>query len=498
LSEVSLTVYPGEIHGIVGQNGSGKSTFVKAISGYHAPDPGAVIRVDGHTLRLPIHPTELRRSGVSIVHQDLGLIQDASVVENVRIAAMRGSRWSRRVNWKNEGKTAKAALERLGYDGSLTVTVGELAPADRARVAIARAIQGHEPGRGLIIFDESTRALPGDALDDFYGTLRDLLVVGTGVLMIGHRLGEILTHCDRVTVLRDGRQTTNGVPTDGLSESELAVNMLGHELRHMSFDRARSRQAEGGVSVRKLTGVGLSGALDLGIAQGEIVGLTGLPGAGFESVPYLLTGARPATGKLELGDETVELESASVATLVRRGVVLVPEDRLTEGLSLEHSIADNISLPWLSDRGRAWLAGRHWQRAEAMRVISTLGVVPPDPDQLVGRLSGGNAQKVLLGKWLVSSPRLLVLHEPTQGVDVKARLDLLDAVHRTAEAGAAVLIASTEPEDLVTVCDRIVFFIAGAATSEIEYPFDAQRVLRTIYSDTPGSSLRKAAGALRD
>lgn len=482
LDDVSVTVAPGEIHGIVGQNGSGKSTFVKAISGYHAPDAGAAMHVDGQAVRLPVRPAELLARGVSIVHQDLGLIEEASVVENVRIAIMRGARWSRRIDWRHERAAARAALQRLGYDGAMTTPVRELPPADRARVAIGRAIQAHQPGEGLIIFDESTRALPADALADFYRAVHDLATDGTSVLMIAHRLGEVLEHCDRVTVLRDGRASAEGLATEGLSESALATRMLGHELRHMEVRDRRARDGAG-IAVRGLRPRGSSAdPIDLDVGAGEVVGISGLPGSGFEAVPYLLAGAQPAEGAVRLGGAEVALASATPASLIARGIALVPENRPRDGLSLEHSVVDNLTLPWMGARGRPWWIGRRWQDEEASRVIAALGVRPPRPDQLVGTFSGGNAQKVLFGKWLIGEPQLMLLHEPTQGVDVQARLDLLGAVHDVAERGAAVLLASTEPEDLVTVCDRVLLFHQGAIRDQIEAPFDVQAIIAATYS----------------
>lgn len=484
LSDVSLSVAPGEMHGIVGQNGSGKSTLAKSISGYHPPDAGGEIRVDGHPLRLPVRPQELLERGVSIVHQSLGLVEEASVVENVRIAVMRGAAWSRRIAWSAERAKADETLRRLGYTGSMRTPVGELAPADRARVAIGRAIQAHRPGEGLIIFDESTRALPADALDDFYRTVHALQAEGTGVLMIGHRLGEILEHCDRVTVLRDGCPSAVCVPTHGLTEGALAEKMLGHELRHLHFERGERSPDAQVVSVRGLRGPGLGHALDLELGRGEILGITGLPGSGFEAVPYLLGGARAGEGTLAFGDEHLDVASSTISALIRRGVVLVPEDRPQFGLALEQTITDNIALPWLGERGRPWSSGRRWQRDAARQVIDRLGVVPPDPRHLVAGLSGGNAQKVLLGKWLLARPALLLLHEPTQGVDVKARQDLLGAVHEAAADGTTVILASTEPEDLVTVCDRVLVFRAGRIDRELRLPFEARGIVDTIYPRT--------------
>jgi ribose transport system ATP-binding protein len=492
LSDVSLTVLPGEMHGIVGQNGSGKSTFTKAISGYHAPDSGGEILVNGEPLRLPVRPSDLRKAGGSVVHQDLGLIDEATVVENIRIAVMQGQRWSRRVDWKREGKAATEALARLGYRGSPHELVSGLTPADRARVAIGRAIQGHAVGGGLIIFDESTRALPADALDDFYATVRTLRDEGTAIVIIGHRLGEILAECDRVTVLRDGRCAASGVPTEGLSESDLASRMLGHAVKHLDVsdaNKADRRKGQTTIQIRNLRGSGITAPLDLDLHRGEILGITGLPGSGFESIPYLLAGAHSGAGTVNLGGELLDLSVLPLAKIAAAGVVLVPENRTKEGLGMTQTVLENVSLPWLSQRGRRWYTGKGWQREQANEVIRSLGVVPPNPDQIVARLSGGNAQKVLLGKWLSGAPKLVLLHEPTQGVDVQARVDLLRAVRLAAEQGAGVLVATTEPEDLVTICDRVLFFRDGRPADELRFPFDSATIISTIYpSDIKQSS----------
>ncbi len=482
LRDVHLTIRPGEIHGVVGQNGSGKSTLAKIISGYHGPDAGARVKVDGVDLHLPLRLRDLHATGVSIVYQDLGLLPDRSIVANVRIGSVAASRVSRRIDWSTEADQAAAALRRLGFDGSLSAAVTDLKAADRARVAIARALQERHAGRGLIVFDESTRALPEDALVDFYSTIRALATEGTSILMIGHRLSEILEHCDRVSVLRDGALVASGLDTGELSESELASIMLGQDLAHLSFPDRASGDDEHAVRITSLEGPGLAAPVNLTIRPGEILGLAGLPGSGYESIPYLLGRAStPTGGQLWIGAETVDLTTISLTAMARRGVVLIPEERLREGLCAEHSVRDNIALPWLDLHGRRWAAGRRWQRREAQAVLDGLHVVPRDYNLPVARLSGGNQQKVLLGKWLAGRPKLLLLHEPTQAVDIKARHDILDAVHRVAAAGTPVLLASSEAPDLALLCDRVVIFRDGAIDQVLAGPCDPCEILDATY-----------------
>ncbi len=481
LRDVSLSIMPGEVHGIVGQNGSGKSTLAKIVSGYHAPDPGTELLVDGAGLRLPVRLKDLHQSGVSIVYQDLGLLPHEHVVANVRIGAVRGTPLARRVNWRAEAAMARASLERLGFKGGLSASIEHLTPADKARVAIARALQERQPGRGLIIFDESTRALPEDALADFYATIRSLTAEGTSVLIIGHRLTEILDHCDRVSVLRDGQCVASSLSTEGLAESKLAAIMLGRDLAAIDLEPggASDRPA---VRANAVQGPGLRHPLELTIAKGEVVGLCGLPGSGYEAPPYLFGGAARATsGHLTIDDDRIELSKSSIESLARVGVVLVPEGRLSEGLCADHSIRENIALPWVGQQGRPWATGRRWQEREAMKVLDDFNVVPRDIEARLGSLSGGNQQKVLLGKWLVGNPRLLLLHEPTQAVDVHARREILEAIHRVARRGTSVLLASSEAPDLALICDRILIFRDGQVEHELAGPCDPNQLLDLIY-----------------
>jgi ribose transport system ATP-binding protein len=481
LRDIQLTIQPGEIHGVVGQNGSGKSTLAKIISGYHPPDDGAQLLVDGTELHLPVRLADLHRAGVSIVYQDLGLLPHRNVVANVRVGAVRGSSILRRVDWNKERELASVSLTRLGFRVDLSTAIEQLTPADKARVAIARALQDREAGRGLIVFDESTRALPEDALLDFYSTIRALTKEGTSVLIIGHRLNEILEHCDRVSVLRDGECVASGVPTAGLVDSELAAIMLGRELSELTFP---SYQGYGSqmASVKALLGGGLTSPFDLTMQPGEIVGLAGLPGSGYEAVPYLLGCASPvAQGELTLGPDMIDLARSSPAAMARRGVVLVPEDRLREGLCGDQSVRDNIALPWLDLHGHPWWTGRGWQAREAQAVIDEMNVVPTDHSLHLARLSGGNQQKVLLGKWLLGNPKLLLLHEPTQAVDINARHDILEAVHKVSTGGTPVLMASSEASDLALLCNRILIFRDGALVDELAGPCHPRHVLDTIY-----------------
>ena len=291
-----MTVQPGEIHGLVGQNGSGKSTLVKLLSGYHAPDAGGEVHLEGELLGLPVKPAELRRRGMAVVHQDLGLLDDFSVVENVRMGAFRSRRWTRAIRWEGERRLASDALGLLGHEIDPDARVGDLLPADRATVAIARALQHHEPGKGLIMFDESSRALPADSLDHFHALVREVAARGGSVLLVSHQLEEVLSaHRPRDGASRRRRRRRRSPRQAGSTEHDIVKLMLGHELDSRPLERATAPEA-GSAPVARATGVRgrLVDDVSFAIGAGEIVGVTGLMGSGFEELPYLLGGARRA------------------------------------------------------------------------------------------------------------------------------------------------------------------------------------------------------------
>jgi ribose transport system ATP-binding protein len=500
LRDVSMTLAAGEIHGLVGQNGSGKSTLVKLLSGYHPPDHGGEVRVDGRRLSLPVRPRELRRCGMSVVHQDLGLVDDFSVVENVRIGVFGVRRWTRAIRWDSERALARQALTVLGHEIDPDAIVGQLLPADRATVAIARALQDHHPGRGVIMFDESSRALPKDSLSHFHDLVHEVAGRGGSVLLVSHQLEEVLSVTDRVTVLRDGVVVGNGLPTSELTEHDLIKLMLGYELDATpSQRRAAAIDSSAPVAeVSDLTGR-LVREVSFTVAPGEIVGLTGLLGSGFEELPYLVGGARrAASGRLTVSGRQIELSAASPRDFLDAGVALVPERRDSQGLAMAMTLLENVTLPRVRLRGARGRIGTDWQREDADWVVRELGVRPPNPMMPVGHLSGGNQQKVLLGKWLRGDPKLLVMHEPTRAVDVAARRDLLNVIFRTASSGCGVLVAGMDASELEVMCDRVLIMRDGTVAEEITEDLTLDRILHAVYGSptlTNGEPTSYHAGA---
>ena len=500
LRNVHLDVVPGEVHGLIGQNGSGKSTLAKVLTGYHPADPGGRVLVDGEPLRLPVRPREARQRGLAVVHQSLGLVDDMTVVENLRVGRFAAFRFSRAIRWREERDDAAAVLERLGRPVPLDVPVRALTEEERATVAIARALQDAEAGRGIIIFDESTRSLTRKSLEHFYDLVDGIVATGTSVLLITHHLEEVLQATDRVTVLRDGVAVEQGVRTADLTERDLVRAVIGRPLEALT---ARGKavtgttagdgpwRGSGTVSIRGVTGA-VATDVDLDVSPGEVVGVTGLAASGHDELPYLLTGARPArAGTVRIGSTTLDLTRCDSAGAMAAGVALVPESRADEGLALDLPVADNISLPRRRTRAAVLPLERRAEAAAVTEWVQELDVRPPDPSMTVGRLSGGNQQKVLLAKWLATRPVLLVLHEPTQAVDVGARQVITSAIRRAADDGCAVLVSGTDETELSLLCDRVVVFRQGGAVEELSGDVTPDDIVSAIFAGSgPRTTLR--------
>jgi ribose transport system ATP-binding protein len=500
LADVSLNVRPGEIHGLVGQNGSGKSTLAKVLTGYHTPDSGGSVLVDGSALVLPVSPLEARRRGVGVVHQSLGLVDDLTVLENLRVGRFRAGRLSRRISWREESAAATQALARLGRDIPLHIKAGALPEEDRATVAIARALQDAPHGAGVIIFDESTRSLARETLERFYEMVGGIVASGTSVLLITHRLEEIIDATDRVTVLRDGVAVESGLPTSQLSEPELVRLVLGRTLVALepgSDGRSRSSgpaRADGGVVVVENATGDIAKEVVLNINRGEVLGVTGLEGAGHDELPYLLTGAhRARAGSLTIDGRRLDLAKLDAAAAIGAGIVLVPEGRDRAGLALELSMHENVALPLSLGRRRLLPVGRLAERQRVADWIDRLDIRPADARMVVSKLSGGNQQKVLLAKWLATRPRLLVLHEPTQAVDVGARQAIIAAIRKAAAEGCAVLVAGSDENELSLLCDRIAVFRDGRIEAELVDDLSADAIMEATFSRRP--RLRHTGGS---
>jgi ribose transport system ATP-binding protein len=492
LRDVALDVEAGEIHALIGQNGSGKSTLAKVLTGLYSPDPGAHIEIEGVALRLPVRPLEARSRGVAVVHQSLGLVPEMTVLENMRVGRLRAGRISRRIHWALEREAATEMFDRLNRKVPLDAAVSTLTEEDRATVAIARALQDAPEGSGLIIFDESTRALSRRSLEHFYEMLDGVVASGTSALLITHRLEEVIDAADRVSVLRDGDLVEAGLPVGVLTEADLAELMLGRVLGQIRSGGGHA--LAGGAPVIELTDADSArlNGVSLEISPGEIVGVTGLADSGYRAVPYVLGGAEHASGgRLLVGNVALELDRLNPSAAIDAGIVLVPGDREVAGLALELTVLENAALPRTSARGARFKPiSRREELAEIVPWLDRLELRPHDPHHVVGKLSGGNQQKVVLAKWLARRPTLLALHEPTQAVDIGAREIIVTAVKDAAAVGCAVLVASGDENELSMLCDRILIFRDGSIQRELAGPCGPHDIVDAIFAGAEQRPLR--------
>lgn len=485
LRNVDFDARVGEIHGLVGQNGSGKSTLIKVLSGVHPADDGSVVEVNATRLSNPVRPAELRRHGLAFVHQDLGLVDECTVLENIRLGQFSVRRLSRRIDWRAERTAATQTLARLHSEIDTSRLVSSLPPGDKAVVAIGRALQSIIPGSGCVVFDESTRALPREILPEFYETLRRLAASGTAVIIVSHRLDEVLALTDRVTVLQDGRVVAGGRPTSDLTEQSLAQLLLGRELELLEERRSAlhlrvTSRTGAALRARDLCSASLR-SFDLDAEPGEVIGVTGATGSGHAELPYVLAGvAAQATGMVAIDEREFRLPLRHLGAMIAAGLALVPESRNEEGLALGLSAQENLTLPRARLRGRLMLRS-DWQAKEFQAAVEMLGIVPAQRHLPCSAFSGGNQQKILMAKWLLNQPHVVVLSEPTQAVDIGARMDILRAIRVAADRGVCVIVASIEPQDLAAVCDRVIVLRDGAIAAELSSELSAHAITTAIY-----------------
>ncbi len=472
LAGVNLAVSAGEVHGLLGANGCGKSTLIKVLAGVHAADEGRVA-VHGREVAMPFGAGGLRHLGLSFVHQDLGLAQAATVLEHLALdhAAARGA--MRRIGWASERRRARELLARFDVEVDPDARIDQLTPVHRAMVAIVRAVASQEQlaaGAGerrpqLLVLDEPTVFLPRADVAVLFGLIDRLRTAGDSVVLVSHDLDEVLEICDRVTVLRDGRnagtRTVAGLERDELVELILGVRIGAAARRH----EAATAHADVALRARGVSGRSVR-EIDLDLRPGEVVGVTGLAGSGLEELTDLLYGATSLTaGTIEVGGRAVPRPTPQ--TMLARGLVFLPADRKALGSAPQLTVLENMALPVL---GASFRGGRlRWGalRRQSQDTCTRLHVKPADPHALFGSLSGGNQQKALLGKWLDTVPRVMLLAEPTQGVDVGARQDIFRLIREAVTQGASVLCATSDYEQLVQLADRVLILDDGRVTTEL-------------------------------
>jgi ribose transport system ATP-binding protein len=500
LDRVNLRIGHGEVLGLLGQNGSGKSTLVKILAGVYDPEPGGRLFVGGEEVALPLAPGQASQIGLSFVYQHLALAPGLSVLENLTLGQRIGgglSSWQP-INWIAEHRSAAAVLDRYDVKLNLDRLTGQLVPVDQARLAIVRAAEDLRRYRSrsgykhsVLVLDEPTVFLPEEEVDRLFDLIRTVVAEGAAVLFISHDLTAVRAITDRVVVLRDGRVVGQEVTAD-IREEELVNLIVGAPARvgqsaTAEVDPAEDPQAVAltlevmhaagdtdvaageNVAAGHLTDERLRD-LSFELGAGEILGVAGLIGSGAEDLPYLLFGARPAgRGTLCLGAEVMDVAGLSPQRCVRERIALVPADRAMQGLSQSLTLWENIVMLVEDEHYRGGIFHRTELVNLAREAIDRFLIRPPRARNIMSTFSGGNQQKALLAKWLLARPRLLLLHEPTQGVDVGARRDIYRFVKSAADLHhMAVLWVTTEFGELAEVCDRVIVITQGRHTATLE------------------------------
>ncbi len=467
LDDVTLTLAPGEIRAVLGQNGSGKSTLIKILAGYHVPEAGARLWIMGREILLPMAPATRKQIPLFFVHQDLGLVESMSIVDNFA-----AGRWRReyatglgRIRWRSERERARRALGEFGLNRSVDVEIRDLREGERAIVAIARAMStAPSDGSSILVLDEATASLPRHEVGVLFDAIRTFRLGRHGVIFVSHRLEEVRAVANTASVLRDGKLVFDA-DLESTDDATLVRAIVGREI-DLGRGRTSAQRRDGEVAL-SMSGVSGQHVRDVSfdLRYGEVLGLTGLAGMGHDAVPELLLGLAPIdAGEIRLGEHH-GLRSPRAA--FRAGVAYLAPSRARGGCLMTATVTESVTMSTLGRYFRRGRIDRRAERIDTLRLLEEFDVRPRRPAALMGSLSGGNQQKCLLAKLAHSGARVLVLHEPTHGVDVGARQQVLRAITDMKASGRAILVISNEYDDLERICDRVLVFGDGSVRAEL-------------------------------
>ncbi len=460
LDDVSLDIKRGEVHALVGENGAGKSTLIKVLSGVHFPDDGAEIYINNEKVIIR-NPMDAIRKGISVIYQDISLFPNLTVAENICIG--NDEVWKRKLNWSQIQQLAESAIAKVGAGIDPGMMLKDLNLASQQIVAIARAISFNA---SLIIMDEPTSALSSGEVENLYQIVDNLHKNNIAVLFISHKFDEIYHVAARVTILRDGKFIAAHDIQD-VDRPELIRLMVGRDVEYISMNSEKIWDEEV-LKVNHLSKKGNFRDISFSLKKGEIIGITGLVGSGRSELAKAIFGLnKPDSGEIILNGSAVTIASSNDA--VQHGIGYVPENRQLEGLIGKSSVCQNITLPILNSLCNSYnCVDVAKERLLAQEYIEKLDVRPKDMDKLVGQLSGGNQQKVVLAKWLVTKPKILITDEPTSGVDIGAKIEIHKVLRQLANSGIGIIVISSELPEIVAVSDKILVMRQGSIVSVID------------------------------
>jgi len=461
LSDVRLGVRPGEVHALLGENGAGKSTLIKIISGVHQPDSGTLM-IDGKPVQFN-GPRDAQQAGIATIFQELSLYPELTVAENI-FMGHHPRRWGGLVvDWGAMNARAREILDSLDIlDLDVTTKVGLLNVGNRQRVEIAKALS---LSARVLIMDEPTAALTESDVERLFAIVRLLRQRGVGIVYISHRLQEVFEVADRVTVLRDGQYIATREVKD-ITEPMLIEMMVGREINEL-FPKLPSKIGETVLEVQNLMREPYTRGVSFSVRAGEILGISGLVGSGRSETAQAIFGIYPAkSGTIKVNHRVVSIKNPADA--IRHGIAYVPEDRGTQGLVRAMTLRENSSMAVLKQLSRATFINRDGERQLAHQSIEKFMIRAYSGEQIVSKLSGGNQQKVVVGKWLASNPRVLIVDEPTRGVDVGAKAEIHRLLSELAAQGLAVIMISSELPEILGMSDRVLVMREGRIVAEFD------------------------------
>jgi ribose transport system ATP-binding protein len=464
VDNVDLTLFEGEVHGLVGENGSGKSTLIKCLAGYHRVDAGT-ITIDGEPVEHHSVPLAYA-AGLRFIYQDPAIFPSLTVAENLAIGRRFRSSGGMRIRWRGEREAAGESLATLDVAIDLDARMGDLTYAERTMVAVARALTPGEDGRParILVLDEPTAALPEHEVDSLFAVIRAAAARGVAVLYVSHRLEEIFALTDRVTVLRDAKRIAT-TPTADLTEASLVTQIIGEAAFEIGSRGSLVADSPVRLAVRGLSS-GRLNDIDFEVRQGEVLGIAGLLGSGRSRIGRVLFGVeQPRTGTILIDGEAVSANSPSAA--IDAGVMLVPEDRRTLSAFASLTVTTNLTIADVSPYVRLSRISPRLERRDVQRLMEEHDVRPRDPVKSFSLLSGGNQQKVVLARWVRLAPRVLILDEPTQGIDIQAKEEILKLIDRLSMKGMATLFISSDHTEYQRICDRVLVLRNGRITGEL-------------------------------
>jgi len=457
LRDVDLDLQKGEIHALLGENGAGKSTFAKILAGVHRPTRGS-IALNGQQVEIP-SPHAAQKLGITLIHQEPISFPDLSVAENLVLGGDSG--WFSRVPWAQMTREARKYMDLLGVRIDVTKPMRGLSIADQQMVEIARAIASDSR---LIIMDEPTAPLTPREVETLFGIARRLRDEGRTIIFISHRLEEVRALCDRVTIFRDGNKITTDT-IQNLSDADIIRLMIGRPVKEYLHKEATTI-GEVALEVQNLGLPGVFADISFSVRRGEIVGLGGLVGAGRTDVARAIFGVAPAeTGTVKVHGKAVSIRQPDEA--IALGLAFVPEDRAVAGIFRTLSVEQNISAAIPKKIAPGGIIRRAVEKSLALDSVKKLRIRLASINQPIGELSGGNQQKAILARWLLSDPSILILDEPTRGIDIGVKAEFYDMIGALAKEGKAILLISSELPELLALCDRVLVMAEGRLTAEI-------------------------------